>query len=148
MSRVVVDVREKNGLRERGLDMLSGASVSMSACTNLEVTVSELQAQEPKGDTYFVVEGAIHTVLLSTEDISLGEALVEFLQALPSCDAPNATPCRVEVWAKGFQCCRQCEVAEVKSRLVYPCLGRLTWRFLSEVARTFDRNRELSTSLR
>jgi hypothetical protein len=38
--RVVVHVREQDGLRERRLDVLSGTPVSVSACTNLKIPQS------------------------------------------------------------------------------------------------------------
>lgn len=50
VGRVLVHVGHQDGLRVRGLDMFAGASVSVSACTDL------------------VVERAIDLVLLSTEN--------------------------------------------------------------------------------
>jgi hypothetical protein len=48
--RVLVHVRHKNGLRVRGLDMLAGTAVAVSACADL------------------VVERAIDLVLFGTEN--------------------------------------------------------------------------------
>ena len=38
--RVVVDVREEDGLRERGLDVLARAAVAVAACANLRESLS------------------------------------------------------------------------------------------------------------
>lgn len=50
VSRVLIEIRQENGLRVGWLDVFSRTSVAVSACAD------------------FVVEGAIHFVLFGTED--------------------------------------------------------------------------------
>lgn len=74
VGRVMVDVWEKNGLRERGLDVLARASITVAACTNLTIGVKTYEIGT-KEVAYFVVEGAIDTVLLRTEDVCLDASI-------------------------------------------------------------------------
>ena len=70
MGWVVVHIRQEDGLREGGLDMLSRAAVTVAASANLQEN-GEKSSDWDILDAYFVVERTVDSVLFRTEDVSL-----------------------------------------------------------------------------
>lgn len=62
----MIDVREEDGLREWRLDVFSRAPISMAACSDLVPPLLSVACMvgEEKEQTYFVIERAVHSVLL------------------------------------------------------------------------------------
>jgi hypothetical protein len=58
MCGIVIDIREKNGLRERGLDMLSRTTIPVPTSTNLRGKQRQFSASHifRVKTTYFVVK--------------------------------------------------------------------------------------------
>ncbi len=71
MSRIVVDIGQKNCLGKRGSNVLPGAPIAVSACTYLQRKLKT--AAEKFWRTHFVIERAVNTVLLCSKDICLDE---------------------------------------------------------------------------
>ena len=67
----MVNIWQENSLGEGGTNVLAGAAVTVAACANLIQLSAIVVRFTNTGKTYLVVERAIHTVLLGTEDVRL-----------------------------------------------------------------------------
>ena len=74
MGRIVIDIGEEYGLRERRSYVLARAAVTVSASTDLlekEKKIETTSELRIINTSHFVIEGTIDTVLLGAKDVSL-----------------------------------------------------------------------------
>lgn len=69
--RVMVDVRQKNGLRERGTNMFSRAPITVPTRPDLFNDIISDDGKQRNGRWYLVIKWTIYSILLCTEDIGL-----------------------------------------------------------------------------